>query len=95
MTNKKGKRAVIINNIKSESIEQAIFILKSDMGEKYSEAGSMIIAEAQEIINNYINRVERLMPRPVSKKKKIIYATVGAVLAIAISIGTAFLLSYY
>ena len=30
MTDKKSRRVVIINNIKSDTIDQAIFILKSD-----------------------------------------------------------------
>ena len=51
MTNKSSKRVVIINNIKGGEIEQAIFILKSKTA---SEPDSSIIAEANEIIKNYI-----------------------------------------
>lgn len=58
MTGRNGKRAVIINNIHSDSIEQAIFILKPDRPRESSCVGSGIIAEAQEIINNYIIAVE-------------------------------------
>lgn len=58
MTDKKGKRAVIINNIRSKSIEQAIFILKSPEKEGYIDPGGYIISEAQEIINSYIKRME-------------------------------------
>lgn len=58
MTDKKGKRAVIINNIRSKSIEQAIFILKSPEPEGCVDPGGYVIAEAQDIINNYIRRME-------------------------------------
>lgn len=61
MTEKTGKRAVIINNIKSGSIEQAIFILKTPVFEK-NGVGSGIVAEAQEIINSYINTIEGVRP---------------------------------
>ena len=65
MTEKKGKRAVIISNIKSASIEQAIFILKSPVCDSPADSG--IVAEAQEIINSYINTVEKIYP---ARKKK-------------------------
>ncbi len=62
MTDKKGKRAVIINNIRSKSIEQAIFILKSPEAEGSVDPGGFIIAEAQDIINSYIRRMEGTVP---------------------------------
>ena len=55
MTAKSSKRVVIINNIKSEKIEQAIFILRGSCAQKPDR---FIVREAQEIINDYINRVE-------------------------------------
>ena len=64
MTEKKGKRAVIISNIKSNSIEQAIFILKSPAYDASFDAGSGIVAEAQEIINSYINTIEKNLELP-------------------------------
>ncbi len=64
MTDRKGKRAVVINNIKSGSIEQAIFVLRNSAYESGGSAGSAIVAEAQEIINNYISLVEG----PIGKK---------------------------
>ncbi len=67
MTSGKGKRAVIINNIKSGMIEQAIFILKSPAGESLAGAGSGIVAEAQEIINSYIDTIEG---RRIGDRKK-------------------------
>ena len=58
MSRGKGKRAVIIKDIKSGIIEQAIFILKSPACEQNVSPGSVIVAEAQEIINGYISRTE-------------------------------------
>ena len=59
MTDKKSRRVVIINNIKSDTIDQAIFILKSDKNQITSPRVENSVAyEAQNIINNYIRRVE-------------------------------------
>ncbi len=60
MTDKKSRRVVIINNINSDSIDQAIFILKSDPATPSREVNSSIVKEAQSIIDNYIRQVERL-----------------------------------
>jgi len=51
LINKSAKKVVIINNIKSGEIEQAIFILK---GKTEEVPDSTIIEEANEIIKNYI-----------------------------------------
>ncbi|MBO4940704.1 MAG: hypothetical protein J6D15_00610 [Clostridia bacterium] len=73
MIDKKSRRVVIINNIESDTIDQAIFILKSDKAS--SEIKSFdadISVEAQKIIDNYINQVERLkkVQEPFSAKSK-------------------------
>ena len=62
MTDKKSRRAVIINNIDSDTIDQAIFILKSEVPSSKSFAAEQksIAAEAQQIIDNYIRQVDRL-----------------------------------
>ncbi len=60
MTDKKSRRVVIINNINSDSIDQAIFILKSDSSAPSKEVDSGIAKEAQSIIDNYIRQVERI-----------------------------------
>lgn len=61
MTDKKSRRVVIINNINSDTIDQAIFILKSDKRDCASyKNDNSVVAEAQKIINNYIRQVERL-----------------------------------
>lgn len=64
MAQHKGKKAVIISDIKSDSIEQAIFILRSTAvspvykSKKQNLPGKGIVSEAQEIINNYIKATE-------------------------------------
>ena len=61
MIDKKSRRVVIINNIQSDTIDQAIFILKSDkMASETKNFDADISVEAQKIIDNYINQVERL-----------------------------------
>lgn len=89
MAERKGKRAVIISNIKSESIEQAIFILRSLPTEPTAAViGRGIVDEAQEIINNYINTVE--MPEAAERcdrNRRII--AVLAVLAFILSVSAA------
>ena len=78
MIGKEGKKAVIINNIASDSIEQAIFILKPDSFEQ-SDIGKNIVAEAQEIINSYISKVEKNGDFQAEKnKKRLIAAICGA-----------------
>ncbi len=59
MTDKKSRRVIIINNIQSGTIDQAIFILKSDKTDVLPAGADVSIAnEAQNIINNYIRQVE-------------------------------------
>ncbi len=60
MTDKKSRRVVIINNINSDNIDQAIFILKSDPAKPSKVVDSNIAKEAQSIIDNYIRQVERI-----------------------------------
>lgn len=55
MIARSSKRVVIINNIKSDKIEQAIFILKGSSSQKVDR---FIVREAQGIIDNYIKKVE-------------------------------------
>ena len=55
MIAKSSRRVVIINNIKSDKIEQAIFILRGGADQKPDR---FIVREAQEIIDNYIRRIE-------------------------------------
>ncbi|MBE7023588.1 MAG: hypothetical protein IJ285_01585 [Clostridia bacterium] len=61
MIDRKSRRVVIINNIQSDSIDQAIFILKDvkkHTKRKFNE--DAVAEEAQKIINDYIRQVNRL-----------------------------------
>ena len=66
MTDKKSRRVMIFNNIKSDTIDQAIFILKSgSLGSRSTDATAA--GEAQEIINSYVHQVEKIRS---GKRKK-------------------------
>lgn len=60
----RSKNVVIINNVNSKYIEQAIIILKSPAGDEYE----CIIEEAEKIIGSCDNRV--LSRTPVIKKNR-------------------------
>lgn len=60
MTDRKSRRVVIINNIDSANIDQAIFILKSDSDAPQKAINGTVAKEAQSIIDNYIRQVERI-----------------------------------
>lgn len=70
MTAKKSRRVVIINDIKSGMIEQAIFILKTDAMDRSLPVRHDIVAEAQDIINHYVRTVEKTSfgAQPPSKR---------------------------
>lgn len=76
MTDRKSKRAIIISNIKSESIEQAIFILKAT-AETAAASGGGLVAEAQEIINSYIKTIEGAGAREKKKNKRFAAVIMG------------------
>jgi len=68
MTNKSAKRVVIISDLKSNCIEQAIFILKDN---DPSEFSTDIMEEANQIVYNYIRQVQAgQFGRDVPQKKK-------------------------
>jgi hypothetical protein len=77
MTAKSSKRVVIINNIKSDKIEQAIFILR---GSNLCKPDKGIIKEAQNIIDDYVKKIgggacyippsKDFTSRPEKKKNK-------------------------
>lgn len=70
MTDKKSRRVVIINNIKSDTIDQAIFILKSNAAENSRRVNSDVAREAQNIINSYMRQVELIKFDTYPKRKK-------------------------
>ena len=68
MTAKRSRRVVIINNIKSDKIEQAIFILRGGINQNPDRK---IIKEAQDIIDDYIRRMGgQALPPPQFNTKK-------------------------
>lgn len=52
----KAKNVVILNNVKSDYIEQAIFILKHPRGSTQKPMGS-IVSEAEKIVESYNKRL--------------------------------------
>ncbi len=93
MTEKNGKRAVIINNIRSKSIEQAIFILKSPEKDGCVDPGGYVISEAQEIINSYIRRMEDTIPQKTKKPmvRKILAGSVVLLTMVTVAVIYGFL----
>ena len=101
MTDKKSRRVVI----RSDTIDQAIFILKSGKDDKAAiskRAESNIVYEAQSIINNYIQRVEHLKgssvkPQRGSEKKHkaaaLLISAAAAVGLIAAFIATGYMMN--
>lgn len=95
MLKNNSKRVYIVNNIKSDYIEQAIFILKND-DENTNVInianGSDIAFEAQNIINSYAEEIKRIsLEIPSSLRfgkrerfspKKIAVAAVGVFLSV-------------
>jgi len=67
MSVKNARNAIIIDNIKSETIEQAIIILKNYDG---LASKKDIIEEANEIITKYVRQLEAGGYRRVQKKKR-------------------------
>ncbi len=87
MTDRKSRRVVIINNIDSANIDQAIFILKSDKAAPQKSVNASVAKEAQAIIDNYIRQVERIkdgystvLSAPARKKKlpHLLFLMLGA-----------------
>ena len=58
MNGKNSRRVVIIEDIDSGSIEQAIFILRNNGSPEKPEKGA-IVREAERIINAYVQTLER------------------------------------
>ncbi|MDR0405369.1 MAG: hypothetical protein LBH54_01105 [Clostridiales bacterium] len=67
MANQGAKRAVIIHDIKSKNIEQAIFILR---GDEAAVCNAAVIEEANEIVQNYIKQAGAGRYRNIASKRK-------------------------
>ncbi len=60
MRDRKSKKVVIINDIYSDTIEQAIFILRNNGNAVSIGTGTTpIVKEAQRVINSYIETIEK------------------------------------
>ena len=96
MTDKKSRRVVIINNIKSDNIDQAIFILKNNRAESSHRIKTTIVQEAQDIINSYVRQVDIIKADyPNRRKKQRAYrfaATLSILSVIGICLSVALLL---
>lgn len=65
------KKVVIIDDVFSDTIEQAIFILRSGGAiEKAPDAGNGFLSEAQSIINAYAHTVERANEQALRRERK-------------------------
>ncbi len=83
MSDRNAKRVFIINNISSDAIDQAIFILKDSADtENEFHIDRNVADEAQQIIDNYIRQVTRLKKygtAPKQKKTSRIFPTLATV----------------
>ena len=91
MTDRKSRKVLIINNIKSDTIDQAIFILKGEPSAKNIPLlDTSIASEAQEIIDRYIRQVERLKtpasPKSAPKTKKAKSSSLWPLMFFSVSI---------
>lgn len=78
-----GKKVICVRDIPSNMIEEAIFILKSDIFEKQenkyeSKTKEILIKEAEEFVNEYISKMENAttsnsIDKKYIAKKEIIY----------------------
>ncbi len=69
----KSRQVVVIRDVKSEFIEQAILIVKSDMPQKeYYKESDDIVKEAQKIINEYVTGIHHTKR---SRWPKIVFTT--------------------
>ena len=95
-----SKRVVIINNLKSANIEQAIFILRGS--EESGEINTKLINEAQQIIDNYVKRLEhpkreavyRIEQNRASAAAKSKSKSRGKIPKLLIALGSAAVLMY-
>lgn len=79
MKGKKTKKVVIINDINSDTIEQAILILKNNGIATATTAGQHIVREAGNVINSYIKTVEKTDGK--SKKGNLVFRIFVALIA--------------
>jgi len=97
MLDKKSRRVVIINNIQSDTIDQAIFILKTHKS-VHCTSENNIVNEAQTIIDQYIRQVERLKnidgPYKNNKKDRKSPVLMTAIATAAFMLAAFFVITY-
>ena len=69
MKEKNSRRVVIIEDIDSNAIEQAIFILRNN-GSSHVPGKGTIVREAERIINAYVHTLERTQAGIGRKERK-------------------------
>jgi hypothetical protein len=78
------RKIVVLNNLKSQRIEQAIFILRDE--KDYSEADAVI--EAERIVDSYLENMRRPLLEKNAKKdnknKLLLYLGSAAVMVTAL-----------
>ena len=72
------RNIIILNNLNSNEIEQAIIILKKNKGENYN-AETDVVAEAQKIIDDFIARNRRQKRRIREVRSALVLAPVAAI----------------
>ncbi len=71
MTEKNSRRVVIIDRVNSDIIDQAILILKSSAPKEIPiSTTAPVVVQAQEIIDNYIGRVEQMRCKTQKKQRR-------------------------
>ncbi len=70
MKEKPSKRVVIINDIASDSIEQAIFILRNAGIQGCGGGTPTIVQEAQRVINAYVETMEKTQQKISRQERK-------------------------
>ena len=77
------RKIVVLNNLKSQRIEQAIFILRDE--KSFSEADAVI--EAEKIVDSYLENMRRPLlekPKKDNKNKLLLFLGSAAVLVSAL-----------
>ena len=87
MKDKKTKKVVIINDINSDTIEQAILILKNNGIATATTAGQHIVREAGNVINSYIKSVEKESDKLKKSHKNTFVLTLFLTLAAITTFG--------
>ena len=77
------KKVIILDNIKSDCIEQAMFILKDSRPDNIDE-----VREAEKIVENYTKKYHHTLYSKMSKKHKVSPPVlVGVILGITAFLG--------